>query len=69
MVNRMSFASSLQQRSSSDNKRCSERAENLLATFDPLLLLAGVVQGTFFAGRVFATRNPPQLDGVYREVL
>jgi hypothetical protein len=39
-----------------------------LPTFDvTLLALAGIVQGTFFAGRVLGTRTPPQLDGVYRK--
>jgi hypothetical protein len=39
-----------------------------LPSFDPLLLvLAGVVQGTYFGGRLLGTRNPPQIDGVYRQ--
>lgn len=38
-----------------------------LPSFDPLLLmLAGVVQGTFFAGRVLNGRVLPRIDGIYR---
>lgn len=37
-----------------------------LPTFDSMLLiLAGVVQGSYIAGRLVATRIPPQIDGVY----
>jgi hypothetical protein len=37
-----------------------------LPTFDSMLLvLAGVVQGSYIAGRLVVTRAPPQIDGVY----
>jgi hypothetical protein len=44
-------------------------AQPKLPSFDQLLLvLAGVVQGSYLAGRVLSTRNPPQIDGAYSNV-